>query len=373
MIIERIDDVLPHVDGRKDFVVAKREGYTVIDYTFAGLDTFDHPIRVECRGLKFAPDGRLIARPLAKFFNIGERESTQPHAIDFGQSHWILPKLDGSMIHPCMVDGTLRLMTRMGWTDTARKCETRHLHNVAEFCTEALANGVTPIFEWIAPDNQIVIKYPESKLVLLAMRNTVDGTYLEPATVRVNALRNGLDVIEALPPWHGSAHAFLSHVAPIKGEEGFIVRFASGLWLKAKAEDYVIKHKAKDSIVLEKNVIRVSLTNGVDDVLPLLAQDEANELRAYHSAIWDGMHRTATEIDRIVSAGAGLDQKSFAVEHLKDVAKDHRAMAFRVRKGEPAIEVVKDFILSATGSQTDVDRVRHLHRATWAAGAVTAE
>lgn len=39
--IRHISDVLPHVEGRSEFVVAEREGYTVINYVVAMADTFD--------------------------------------------------------------------------------------------------------------------------------------------------------------------------------------------------------------------------------------------------------------------------------------------------------------------------------------------
>ncbi len=85
--IHHIDDVLPHIAGRSEFVVAERDGYTAIDYNFALADTFDDPMRLECRGIKFDADGKILARPFQKFFNIGEREDTQPHLLDFSQPH----------------------------------------------------------------------------------------------------------------------------------------------------------------------------------------------------------------------------------------------------------------------------------------------
>lgn len=363
--IEHISEVLPHIHGRSDFVVAQRDGYTVIDYTYTALDTFDHPVRIECRGLKFAPDGKLIARPLSKFFNIGERADTQPNLIDFAQPHWILPKLDGSMIHPCIVNGDLRLMTRMGWTTTAMACEALHLDRVSEWCRMALDAGHTPIFEWISPSNRIVIRYPDSKLVLLAVRETVSGLYLDPATVRANALRAGLDVVDTVPSWGGDTRSFLEHVAPIKDAEGFIVRFAHGRWLKVKADDYVLKHKAKDSIVREKNVIAFILNDALDDVMPLLSEADATAVSNYRDALWRGIQTTAAEIADVVAAGAHLDQKTFAIEHVVSLPKERRAIAFRVRKGEAASCVVRDVIINNVGSQTDVDRMRVLHGATW--------
>ena len=81
-------------------------------------DTFDTAIARECRGLKFDADGRIIARPFHKFFNLGEKERVED--IDWSAPHQLFDKLDGSMIHPAMLNGEMVFMTRMGATDQAR-------------------------------------------------------------------------------------------------------------------------------------------------------------------------------------------------------------------------------------------------------------
>ena len=130
-IINTIDDVLPHIEGREEFIVAEREFGTVINYmvsmpdTFVmtGPDDFGGTIRRECRGLKFYPDGKIAARPFHKFFNVGEREETQPHNIDMSNPHSIEVKLDGSMLHPMLVGERIRWMTKMGITEVSAQAE----------------------------------------------------------------------------------------------------------------------------------------------------------------------------------------------------------------------------------------------------------
>ena len=39
-IINKISDVLPAIEGRDEFVVAEKEGYTVINYNVMMADTF---------------------------------------------------------------------------------------------------------------------------------------------------------------------------------------------------------------------------------------------------------------------------------------------------------------------------------------------
>ena len=359
--IENIDEVLPHIAGRSDFIVADKGDYKVIDYVYTTADTFDHPARVECRGLKFGPDGKIIARPLHKFHNVGERPDTQAGVLDFTQPHTIMEKLDGSMIHPAIVGGEVVFMTRMGRTDVARSAE-RHLTPALRLaCHGLLAGGATPIFEWTAPDNRIVVRYDESSLTLLAIRNTVDGEYWPHSVVA----GTGLPLVRTFDPLHTDGHGFAAYARAIMGFEGFVVRFDSGLWVKAKSEDYVLKHKAKDSILQEKNVLALVLSGGLDDVLPLLDDPDADAARAYRDDVERGIAATVNTLARFVVANDNVDQKTFAVEKVPSLPATLRPLAFTARKNGDAADAVRAALAANSNSQSDVDKLRELHGATW--------
>jgi RNA ligase len=187
--IHHIDDVLPHIKNREEFVVAEREFGFVINYMVSMPDTFDMSgpddlagaIRRECRGIKFYPDGNLAARVFHKWFNIGEREETQSHLIDLSMSHFIEEKRDGSMLHPMMVNGHIRWMTKMGITEVSEKAEQfinkyKKYNDFAKWCVE---KQYTPIFEYTSPNNRIVISYDQDELILLAVRENISGNYIK--------------------------------------------------------------------------------------------------------------------------------------------------------------------------------------------------
>lgn len=92
----------------------------------------------------------------------------------------LLEKLDGSMIHPALVEGRLVLMTRMGRTDVARSAEAFALDHphlaYKRFCRAMLNDCITPIFEYVTPDNRIVIAYPERAMILTGMRRIREGS-----------------------------------------------------------------------------------------------------------------------------------------------------------------------------------------------------
>lgn len=359
--IAHINDVMPFVQDRKDFVIADKGDYTVIDYVFAGEDTFDHPARIECRGIKFAPDGSVLARPLHKFRNVGETPELQPHLLDFTQPHVVMDKLDGSMIHPAIVNGEVVFMTRMGRTDVARKAERHLTKRLAEWCRKMAKHGATPIFEWTAPDNRIVVRYDESALTLLAIRENESGEYLAHSEIA----NLGIPVVRTHSPRHTSAADFLAYARAIQGAEGFVVRFDNGLWVKAKGDDYVLKHRAKDSILQEKNILALVLNGGLDDVLPLLDAPDADAARAYAASVEEGMHWSAKYLGEFVSAYSAKTQKEFAVDCVPALPPHYRPAAFQVRSGQSPEGVIRARIAANCNSQTQVDTNRALHGATW--------
>lgn len=369
--IEHIDDVLPHVKDREDFVVAEREGFTAIDYVYAQPDSFDDPIRRECRGLKFGLDGRLIARPFAKFFNIGERPSTQPHLIDFAKPHLVLEKLDGSMIHPAIVDGQVVFMTRLGRSDQARAAEKFFLtDDLADKLRGILEDGITPIFEYTGPKNRIIIRYEANALTLLAERRNLDGTYLDREQNKVNADWLGLPLVPEYESEWTDAMSFLNFVRVIQGQEGFVLRFTEDdeperFLLKAKGEDYVLKHKSKEAISLEKNALALILTDGLDDVIPLLTEEDKECVERYRDEVQVGMRVTINQVQHLVDSGAELDQKTFAVEHLKNQPSTIRSLCFSARRSGNAEDEVRKVLLKNTNSQTQVDAMRELFGAEW--------
>ena len=271
-----------------------------------------------------------------------------------------MDKLDGSMIHPALVNGDVVFMTRMGRTDVAQKAE-RHLPGVHEFCRGLLLGGATPIFEWTAPENRIVVRYEESALTLLAVRNNVDGTYW-PRDVLAET---GVPLVAHHDPQYNSASDFLAYARAIQGVEGFVVKFDGGLWVKAKGEDYVLKHKAKDSILQEKNILALVLNGGLDDVLPLLDDADAKAARTYSEDVECGIAVTANWLWERVANTEDMTQKDFALNVVPSLDPVFRPAAFQVRSGQNPRDVIRARIAANTNSQSQVDANRALHGATW--------
>lgn len=195
-LIRNISDILPAIQGKDEFIVAEKEGYVVVNYNVMFEDTFQDPeesgiseqeslyryLRREARGIIFdSKSDAIIRRPLFKFFNINERDETQLHNLDFSKEHWIDTKLDGSMIAVFMHEGELVYGTKMvapDFHDLVKEFVDASDVDYEGFCRKVIADGYTPIFEFMHPQKRIVIDYgKEPALTLLAVRHMVTGQF----------------------------------------------------------------------------------------------------------------------------------------------------------------------------------------------------
>ena len=318
--IRHIDDVLPHIEGRDEFVVAERDDYTVINYVVAMQDTFDMAdrddlggaIRRECRGLIFYKDGALMSRPFHKFFNVNEREETQAHDFVMTQNHVVMEKMDGSMIRPVLCGDYLRLGTKMGVTEVAMKAEAWLAGQdpaLKAWLRKCVEDGVTPLFEWCSRDNQIVLDYAQDDLVYLGTRDNATGAYVMDTSCPFTVV-----------PQYGSVDVSLNDYVErqrvAEEREGDIIRFADGHMVKIKNDWYVRIHKALDRIRFDRNIVKLILHQEVDDLLPLLPTGDADRVREFERKFADRLAQITEDYERYWNtvAASGLDRKQYAQE-----------------------------------------------------------
>lgn len=382
--IRHLDDVRPAIEGRDEFIIAERPWGFVVNYMVSLTDTFPEvrttggsaqmreeqtrlkAIRRECRGILFYPDGRIMARRLHKFFNVNERDETQHHLIDLTEPHVILEKLDGSMITPLVADGRVRFGTKMGITDVSAGAEqfaARNAH-LMEFCDMMLDRGKTPIFEWCSRKQRIVVDYPNDRLVLIAVRDTVTGAYSSYAEMMEMAQHHGLDLVKTYPGTANSMEHLIEDTRGLQGAEGWVLRFADGHMLKIKAEEYVRFHKTKDGLAQEKNLIDLLVNEKLDDAKAFMMDDDRHRVEQFEDQFWHGfdtqVHVAQTSLDTVRQVVQG-DRKRFALEHAPKLVPTIRSVMFACWDGDRQVrDELLGVIRKNVGTQTKVDSVRHL-------------
>jgi len=347
--IRNISDVLPAIEGRDEFVVAVKEGYTAINYNVMMADTFPDVIvlgddgehwrednlaalRRELRGIIFDTEtGEILRRPFHKFFNVNEREETQDHVVDLSRPHVILEKLDGSMIAPFIVNGQMIWGTKMGATDVAKPVEefVKNHPAYADFALDALADGNIPIFEWCSRKQRIVLDYPEDRLILTGIRENESGEYWTHTEMREYAEAFGIPVVRTFEP-QTDMKAFLEYVRDLEDVEGFVVRFSDGHMLKLKCHWYLQIHKAKEAILQDRNIVELILDEKLDDIKAHLPAEDRDRLSQFEFDFNIEVASTCMTIESILDGIAedGVDRKTFALEIAPNFNQFMRAAVF---------------------------------------------
>ena len=337
-VIKNINDVLPAIKDKKEFIVAEKESYTVINYTVAFHDTFDLDddkvdnygteipaawIRRECRGIIFDKNGDLVSRPFHKFFNVGERAETKTRKLNMSLPHIVMEKMDGSMVRPIVSDLVndfdewhtrykeslydetkdvlggpvpksidrwvamerndwnneytylqhVRMATKMGFTDIADMADKVVDNALRNWMVRIMIEkNATPLFEFVAPDNRIVVSYGTPKLYLLAIRDNYTGRYWTRDEIKnVNC---PADMVPQHTSIDGDMADYVESMVDQEQREGDVVQFADGHMVKIKTDWYLRLHRAKDQIRNNRRLLDLIINNGIDDLLPNL--DEAD-------------------------------------------------------------------------------------------------
>jgi RNA ligase len=366
------EQALEAVKNKPEFGVYERPWGHVVDYnlttytTFVG-DTPEHEnLLRNLRGTCFDHSGKIIRLAFHKFENLGQSEDYMPEKFDFSSPHRIEQKLDGSMITPIMVNGILRLATRAGVTDVAMMAEEfLHLqmtrekrHSYVSFMERCVRIGWTPMFEFCSRQNRVVIDHPESKLVLIGIRENATGRYLDTHGV---AIDRNIEKVKVVANEHSDINKFAEYIKTLKDDEGVVVKFADGRYVKIKADEYCLRHRTLDGLRFEKDVLKMVLSGILDDVLPLVDEGTKARLNAYNDSVLKHIAIQQLHMTKEFGKLQHLDSKKDFAEAVKN--SKYRSGLFRLFDGKEY--ELSDIVLNKCGSSTDVESVRWLIGPDW--------
>jgi RNA ligase len=367
-VINNIQDVLQHIEGRSEFIVAEREFGTIINYVVSKENTFDMTgpddlggaIRRECRGMIFYPNGNIMSRPVNKFFNIGERNETQSHNLDFSQPHMVYEKLDGSMLRPIMFNDSIHWGTKMGFSDVAKQASDFAAKNTIyqDFATYCMDHNITPIFEYVGPHNKVVLDYADENMILLAGRYTVSGEYVSNDKLMDLARTYSIPVVGHIEPFK-SANDLIEYTRPLKKQEGFVVAFANGHRVKIKAEEYVRIHKTKDIIRFDRNIADIIVNEQIDDLMSFLDDADKTRVSIYNKKFDEGIENVLGRIEGLLDISKVLHgnvKKDIALYFVPNlIHKEDGGFIFKMIDGKELRPMIIEHIKKNVGNTAKYD------------------
>jgi T4 RnlA family RNA ligase len=286
-----LSEALEAIAGHDEIAIKRHDGLTTLDYMLCFPGTFDASpeeitlhgeikarryalVRQNCRGMKFdEATGLLVSLPLHKFFNIGQTERTQFRHLE-GCKAKIYEKMDGSMIHFFVHPGhnELQASTRSS-SQTSQAVEALALAKknplVLDRILAMISDGWTPIFEYVAAHNQIVVQYPRARLVYLISRNRTTGEYRffdgMPDSASYfefpfSEINNYLDRQEF--------EGYVCHLEFTEDVPAVAVKGQTEI-VKAKTPWYLERHRAVDALMRPAYKLYQVVFDGImDDLLP---------------------------------------------------------------------------------------------------------
>ena len=258
---------------------------SVFNYRLAQYKDFANPIPdkpelkgYEMRGLTFVfnEDGSLFNRYvlLEKFFNLNQVPDSLYSVVKNYKIKFVNNKEDGSIASFVKLPNG-----KMGFdNDQADGINRVYKTNkeVKSLVDWSLDNNIVPVFEYVAPNNRIVLRYPSEELILLRLRDNVTGKHIDirdhldkVGTIRVAPFEDEIKDLDQL----------IELTATQVDKEGSIVtcedEMGRDFFFKLKTPWYMSLHGLlTDDLYREHIIIGYILDDKIDDILGQIPEDE---------------------------------------------------------------------------------------------------
>lgn len=303
-------------------------GTSVCSYIVASADTFRDSYSREARGVVFDANGKTIARPLHKFFNVNERPETQISAIDWSKVSRVMLKRDGSMIHTVAFPEDGRNFTvkskKSFESDVAKQSKKWLLQreNFIRFCTDMTAQGKTAIFEWTSPTARIVVGYKQDEMQLLHVRDNDTGVYLNETELQALCAKYDIPLVESVeifPRDYEPAfpqECIRDLVETTENIEGWVIQFQNGEMVKLKTKWYMDRHHAM-TFLRERDIARMVVDETLDDLKAKLVGDgiDIAQILEIERRVVEQIEMLERSVNELFKTTEGKDRKTVALEH----------------------------------------------------------
>ncbi len=311
------------------------DGYkiSIFNYKLAENIDFVEKKNRELRGLTFVfnTDGTLFKRYilLEKFFNINQTEWTMYSTIKNYKIKYVNNKEDGSIVSFVKLpNGKVLGKSKMSFDNDQSNAINKIYENnsdIKKFIDFSLEEDITPIFEYVGPDNRIVLRYTKEELILLKLRDNKTGKHLD--------IKDYLDKIGSIKIVKFEDYSDLDYLMKVtlelEDKEGFVVQVedenGDDFFFKLKTPWYIALHGLiTDDINRENKIVEFIINDKIDDILGQIPENETYLFEKINKIVKitkSAINEKVCEIDKLynIYLELGSNDKEFALKYLKDI------------------------------------------------------
>lgn len=343
---------------------------SVFNYRLAQYKDFANPIPDkpelkghEMRGLTFVfnKDGSLFNRYvlLEKFFNLNQVPESLYSVVKNYKIKFVNNKEDGSIASFIKLpNGKIVGKSKMGFdNDQADGINRVYKTNkeIKSLVNWALDNNIVPIFEYVAPNNRIVLRYPSEELILLRLRDNLTGKHID--------IRDHLDKVGSIrvAPFEDEIHdldKLIELTATQVDKEGSIVtcedEHGRDFFFKLKTPWYCERHGLlTEDLYREHIIIGYILDDKIDDILGQIPEDEKEahiRINKIITIVKKALNDKSVEIEKMYQdyIKSGMSRKDYAL--LPREANPNFSFVMSMVKADDMRKLSKEDILKYYGT-----------------------
>jgi hypothetical protein len=330
----------------RNFVQVRRQGpLALLDYRDDLRTEHWNDFNRRCRGLIVDLEARaVVAWPFDKFFNLGQHPETQWEALPRDAGYEVAVKYDGSMLTGFAHAGRVRFATRSSFDNH----QTRVAAEVADRRFQGLRRvdlgRYTPVFELVGPDNAQAVRYDETDLVLIGVRDRESGRMLGYAETAAFAAQHGLRPADRVP---ADLESLLRQSREGLGEfaEGWVVRFDTGLFVKVKTWQYLAHVQAQRMGLTRRRLVERFFQSEAEAWGRFVAglPDPARAaVAAFGEALGAALAGFCAEVEALHARFAHLEaQKDYSLALQQHAPRELHPFLFARRAGRPLAPVAR--------------------------------
>jgi len=349
---------------------------SVFNYRLAQYKDFANPIPekpelkgYEMRGLTFVfnEDGSLFNRYvlLEKFFNLNQVPESLYSVVKNYKIKFVNNKEDGSIASFIKLpNGKIVGKSKMGFdNDQAEGINRIYKTNnqIKSLVKWALDNDIVPIFEYVAPNNRIVLRYPGEELILLRLRDNKTGKHID--------IRDHLDKVGdiRIAPFEDEVKdldQLIELTATQVDKEGSIVtcedEMGRDFFFKLKTPWYCERHGLlTEDLYREHVIIGYILDDKIDDILGQVPEDEKEAHERINKIISIVKKTISDKVSEIEKAyeqfvKSGMTKKEYALKHR--VGNPNFAFVMNMVKADDLRKMSKEEILDIYDIMEDYEK-----------------